>query len=126
ALLSTGGGAIALAALSTDPDAVAAASATSANGNALNLAAVRTSSGIEGQWNNLVGAQAQATASATTQRATTSARLTTANAARDGVEGVDLDHEAVDLLRFQQAYEGSARIVQVARDILNTIMGLFK
>lgn len=52
--------------------------------------------------------------------------MTTANAARDGVEGVDLDHEAVDLLRFQQAYEGSARIVQVARDILNTIMGLFK
>jgi flagellar hook-associated protein 1 FlgK len=126
ALLSTGGGAVALTALSTDPDAVAAASATSANGNALDFAAVRTASGVEGQWNNLVGAQAQATASATTQRATTAARLTTANAARDGVEGVDLDHEAVDLLRFQQAYEGSARIVQVARDILNTIMGLFK
>lgn len=126
ALLSSGSGAIALTALSNDPNAIAAASATSANGNALALATLRTTSGVEGQWNNLVGAQAQSTASAATQRATTSARLTTANAARDGVEGVDLDHEAVDLLRFQQAYEGSAHIVQVARDILNTIMGLFK
>ena len=38
-------------------------------------------------------AQAQATDSAKTQQVTTAARLTTANAARDGVEGVDLDHE---------------------------------
>jgi flagellar hook-associated protein 1 FlgK len=127
ALLSTAGGAIALTALSTNPNDVAAASATGVpNGNALNLSTVRATSGIEAQWNNLVGAQAQATAAAKTQLATTTARLTTANSARDGVEGVDLDREAVDLLRYQQAYEGSARVVQMARDILNTIMGLFK
>jgi flagellar hook-associated protein 1 FlgK len=127
ALLSTTGGAIALTALSTNPNDVAAASATATpNGNALNLSTVRATSGIEAEWDDLTGAQAQTTASAKTQFATTTARLTTANGARDGVEGVDLDREAVDLLRYQQAYEGSARIVQMARDILNTIMGLFK
>ncbi|WP_293880952.1 flagellar hook-associated protein FlgK [Sphingomonas sp.] len=127
ALLSAVGGAAGLVALATDADAVAAGSAGGVpNGNALDLATVRTTSDVEGQWNTMVGLQAQATAAATSQRATTTARLTTANAARDGVEGVDLDHEAVDLLRFQQAYEGSAKILQVARDILDTIMGLFK
>ncbi|CAN5361345.1 flagellar hook-associated protein FlgK [soil metagenome] len=126
-LIAVTGGAIALTVLTTDPDAVAAASATgTANGNALNLASVRATSDVEGQWTNLVGAQAQATSSATVQRATTTARLTTANAARDGVEGVDLDHEAADLLRFQQGYEGSARIVQITKELLDTIMGLFR
>jgi flagellar hook-associated protein 1 FlgK len=126
ALLSAAGGAIGLTSLSSDPQAVAAANGTAANGNALNLATVRTTSSVETQWNNIVGAQAQATDAAKTQQATTAARLTTANAARDGVEGVDLDHEAADLLRFQQAYEGSARIIQMAKDVLDTIMGLFK
>lgn len=127
ALLSVTGGAIALTSLSLTPDDVAAGSAGGVpNGNILDLAVVRASSGTEVQWNNLVSAQAQATSAAGTQLVTTNARLGAANGARDGVEGVDLDHEAVDLLRYQQAYEGSARVVQMARDILNTIMGLFK
>jgi flagellar hook-associated protein 1 FlgK len=127
ALLSATGGALALTSLPLNPDDVAAGSAGGVpNGNTLDLAVVRASSGAEVQWNNLVSTQAQATAAAGTQLATTNARLSAANGARDGVEGVDLDHEAADLLRYQQAYEGSARVVQMARDILNTIMGLFK
>jgi flagellar hook-associated protein 1 FlgK len=126
-LLSTGGGAVALIALSVNPNDVAAASSGGIpNGNALDLATVRANSGVEARWNDLVGAQAQATAEAGTQLSTSVARLNAANGARDGVEGVDLDREAIDMLRFQQAYEGSARIVQLARDMLNTIMGLFK
>lgn len=127
ALLSINGGAITLTGLSTNPDDVAAASTGGIpNGNILDLPAIRSSSGVEAQWNDIVIAQAQAVRSSKTQLVGTAARLTTANGARDGVEGVDLDREAVDLLRYQQAYEGSARVVQMARDILNTIMGLFK
>ena len=44
-------------------------------------------------------------------------------AARDAVSGVDLDSEAVDLLRFQQAYQASSRVIQVARETLQTILG---
>ncbi|MDB5701113.1 MAG: flgK [Sphingomonadales bacterium] len=127
ALLSATGGAITLSVLQSDPDTLAlAAPGGAASGNALALATVRHDSGVEAQWDDLVNAQAQSTASANTQRAVTSARETTANAARDGVEGVDLDHEAADLLRFQQAYEGSARIIQTAKELLDTILGLFR
>ena len=45
-------------------------------------------------------------------------------AARDAISGVNLDSEAVDLLRFQQAYSASSRIIQVARDTLQTILDI--
>lgn len=38
--------------------------------------------------------------------------------------GVDLDHEAVNLLRFQQAFQASGRIMQVASDLFDTIIGI--
>ncbi len=42
--------------------------------------------------------------------------------ARDAVTAVDLDTEAVDLLRFQQAYQASSRIIQVARETFQSIL----
>lgn len=38
--------------------------------------------------------------------------------------GVDLDQEAVNLLRFQQAFQASGRIMQVASDLFDTIIGI--
>jgi flagellar hook-associated protein 1 FlgK len=43
----------------------------------------------------------------------------------DEVTGIDLDVEAAQLLRYQQAYSGSARIIQVAKEMLQDILGLF-
>ena len=126
ALLDASGGAIALTALMTDPTQVAAADTGGAtNGNLLALSGVRTASGVEGQWAALVAAQAQTTASARADESRTSARKDTADAARDTVEGVDLDREAADLLRFQQAYEASARVIQMAKETVDTILRLF-
>jgi flagellar hook-associated protein 1 len=45
-----------------------------------------------------------------------------ATAARDAISGVNLDQEAVDLMRFQQAYQASSRIIQVSRDIFQSIL----
>lgn len=42
--------------------------------------------------------------------------------ARDRLSGVDLDNEAVELMRFQQAYQASSRVIQVARDIMQTLL----
>ncbi len=126
ALLDASGGAMALAALVTDPAQVATAdTAGTANGNMLALSAVRTGSGIENQWAALVANQAQTTASARADDVRTSARKDTADAARDAVEGVDLDREAADLIRFQQAYEASARVIQMAKETVDTILRLF-
>jgi flagellar hook-associated protein 1 len=126
-LLDASGGAIALAALIADPTQVAAAdTGGAANGNMLALSTVRSASGVEGQWAALVANQAQTTASARADESRTSARKDTADAARDAVEGVDLDREAADLLRYQQAYEASARIIQMAKETVDTILGLFR
>ena len=38
--------------------------------------------------------------------------------------GVDLDHEAVNLIRFQQAFQASGRAMQVASDLFDTILGI--
>jgi len=38
--------------------------------------------------------------------------------------GVDLDVEAANLIRLQQAFEANSRIIQVANDLFDTILGL--
>ena len=42
--------------------------------------------------------------------------------ARDQVAGVSLDQEAADLIRFQQAYQASAKILQVASQLFDSIL----
>lgn len=49
---------------------------------------------------------------------------TSAKIAVQSQSGVDLDHEAVNLIRFQQAFQASGRAMQVAADIFDTIIGI--
>jgi len=42
--------------------------------------------------------------------------------ARDKVSGVSLDSEAADLIRFQQAYQASAKTIQVSGDLFDAIL----
>jgi hypothetical protein len=46
-------------------------------------------------------------------------------AAYDSKTGVDLDREAADLLRFQQAYQAAAQVVSAAREMFSTLMKVF-
>jgi flagellar hook-associated protein FlgK len=43
----------------------------------------------------------------------------------EGKTGVNLDNEASDLIRFQQAYQAAAQVVSVARDMFQTILKTF-
>ena len=45
--------------------------------------------------------------------------------ARADVAGVDLDREAGELIRYQQAYDASSRVIQIARETLQTILAIF-
>jgi len=45
-------------------------------------------------------------------------------ASRDGVSGVSLDQEAADLIRFQQAYQASAQIIQMSAKIFDSILAI--
>ena len=122
ALLEVTGGAATMTLAVVQPADVAAANATSGNGNMLSFARLRGPDGIENNWANLTALQAQAVSSAQAQGAAAGARQEGASAARDDASGVDLDQEAADLLRFQQAYQGAARVLQVARENMQTIM----
>ena len=41
---------------------------------------------------------------------------------RDGISGVNLDQEASALVRFQQAYQANARVMQMANTLFDTIL----
>lgn len=44
---------------------------------------------------------------------------------RDALSGVSLDEEAGRLIQFQAAYNASAQVVSVARELFNTLLGAF-
>jgi flagellar hook-associated protein 1 FlgK len=125
ALLNLGSGAASIVAATLDPSDVAAADSASANGNMLSFSSLRGANGSEAGWNALVAQQSMATASARAQDAAATGRQQGADEARNAMSGVDLDHEAAELLRFQQAYDGAAKTIQVARETLQTILNIF-
>ncbi|MFC3714146.1 flagellar hook-associated protein FlgK [Sphingoaurantiacus capsulatus] len=124
-MLAITAGAISLQVVMTDPSAVAAASSTSDNGNLLDINSLRGTDGVEAKWAALVAGSSQATASAKSESAAAATKRDQAFAARDETSGIDLDREAAELLRFQQAYGASTRIIQVARETLQSILDLF-
>lgn len=46
------------------------------------------------------------------------------SARRESMSGVSLDEEAANLLRYQQAYEASAQIIQTSQTLFQTILGV--
>src|SRR3546814_12757068 len=44
--------------------------------------------------------------------------------ARDSASAVNLDEEAAELIRFQQAYQASAKIIAAAREIFQTMLDI--
>ena len=41
---------------------------------------------------------------------------------RAGISGVNLDEEAANLLQYQQAYQASAKMIQIAQNIFDTLI----
>jgi flagellar hook-associated protein 1 FlgK len=48
----------------------------------------------------------------------------TAKAALQAQAGVDLDNEAVNLVRFQQAFQANGRVMQIATELFDTLLGI--
>lgn len=122
ALFTGTGGAASLTVAPLTASQVAAADATSVNGNMLAFGALRGANDPEARWSGHLATQAQATASARAQDAAAATRADASAAARDSVSQVDLDKEAAELLRFQQAYQAAARTIQVARETMQTLL----
>lgn len=66
------------------------------------------------------------TAQARIDDTATSAILKQATDNRDSLSAVNLDEEAANLIKFQQYYQASAQIIQVARSLFDTLIGTFR
>jgi len=91
-------------------------------GNLTTLMNARATLGFEPALTTLVTDNATATKQRNTIADAQSAIRDGAMTALSGSTGVNLDSEAVDLMRFQQAYSASSRVIQVARDTFQSIL----
>ncbi|MDK2760215.1 MAG: flagellar hook-associated protein FlgK [Sphingopyxis sp.] len=120
--LFTGTTAATLTAAALTPDQVAAANASGSNGNMLAIGTMRGANDPEARWSGYLATQAQSVSAVRAQNAAAATRADASAAARDNVSQIDLDTEAAELLRFQQAYSAAARTIQVARETMQTLL----
>jgi flagellar hook-associated protein 1 FlgK len=120
----SGGNADSLNMLIVTAAQVAAADTGTSNGNMLAYAVLRGANGVETGWASLVAGQSQATASANTQHASASALDDAAQSERSQQSTVNLNQQAADLLRYQQAYQASAKVLSTAKEILQSILSI--
>ncbi|MCK9236837.1 MAG: flagellar hook-associated protein FlgK [Thiopseudomonas sp.] len=66
------------------------------------------------------------TAQARQDETATGAVLKQATDNRDSLSGVNLDEEAANLIKFEQYYNASAQIIQVARSLFDTLINTFR
>jgi flagellar hook-associated protein 1 FlgK len=100
------------------------------NGNALGLAKLQTAKTINGvsSFNdayallvNDIGSRAKSIDIASTSQDSITTQLRTA---QQGVSGVNMDEETVNLLRFQQLYQASAQVIQTASSLFDAIISI--
>jgi flagellar hook-associated protein 1 len=92
-----------------------------------NLAALRTALAATdpaGAMDTLIFGISSAVQGRSTTRDALETIAGTARVALQAQSGVDLDQEAVNLIRYQQAFQASGRAMQVAADIFDTLLGI--
>ena len=107
----------------TDPDALAAGTGGPGDGSVATAIAGLAESVHGGAVQTLarVGAQVRTARAAAQGNAAVTAQ---AQALRDGVTRVSLDEEMTNLIRYQQAYAASARVLQTAESLFDTLLSL--
>jgi flagellar hook-associated protein 1 FlgK len=77
-------------------------------------------------YGDLVGRVGSLTAQARQDSDATSTILKQATNNRDSLAAVNLDEEAANLIKFEQYYNASAQIIQVARSLFDTLISTFR
>lgn len=103
-------------------------SGTADGSNALKLAALQTTKLLSGgtatceqSYSQMVAAVGTKTNEISIMSKAQDSMLTQAQTARDGVSGVNLDEEAANLLRYQQAYTAASKVIQIAQQVFDEI-----
>ena len=116
----------------TDPSKIAAANLGSAvgdNRNVLSLIDLRDAKTLKGGsqsyvslYGGTLSSIAVETRSALSNAETEQSLLRSAEDRLDSLRGVNLDEEATNLIRYQQAYQAAAQVISVANDIFDTLL----
>ena len=123
----TGAGGIKVVMTDSGGIATAPAGAPAGSNDGSNLAALRQaleSGGVAGSANALLFDVSSAVAGKTVTRDALDAIASSARISLEQQAGVDLDTEAANLMRFQQAFRASGRAMQVASDIFQSLLQL--
>ncbi|HKJ75415.1 MAG TPA: flagellar hook-associated protein FlgK [Alphaproteobacteria bacterium] len=105
------------------------ADAVSDNRNALELAGLQETGILENQSTTFQSAYGQMVSEVGTRThqldinsEAQKTLLKQAEATREGISGVNLDEEAANLSRFQQAYQASAQVINAAQSMFDTLL----
>lgn len=77
---------------------------------------------LEESYSRLVAGVGARTASLRINSEASQSLLSQAQANRDAVSGVNLDEEAANLIRFEQAYNASAQVIAIARSLFDSLL----
>jgi flagellar hook-associated protein 1 FlgK len=109
------------------------ANGISDNRNAVALASLRINGTLDGgaanfeeAYGRLIEENGSRTAQVTISREASESLLLQSTSIRDSISGVNLDEEASNLIRFEQAYNASAQVISVARQIFDTLLAAFR
>lgn len=86
---------------------------------------VNGSTNYQGAYGQLVSFIGSETRQARINTEAGEAALAQTKKTRDEVSGVNLDEEAANLIRFEQAYNASAQVISVARSLIDSLLDAF-
>ncbi|CAE6929848.1 Flagellar hook-associated protein flgK [Pseudomonas marincola] len=87
---------------------------------------IATGSSFTDSYGDTVERVGTLTAQARQDSEATTAILKQATDNRDSLSAVNLDEEAANLIKFEQYYNASAQVIQVARSLFDTLIGTFR
>ncbi len=103
---------------------------TADNRNVALLGALRTAKTVQGvssyqeAYGQLVSGVGTRTRDASIGQEASQSIMRQTESQRDSISGVNLDEEAADLIKFQQSYQATARIIQVSQQLFDAIMNV--
>lgn len=123
--------------IQTDPNRIAAASTAAGapgnNDNALLMAGVQNksvtalgSTTLQGFYSRLTGNIGAQSATASRNADVETAIKTQLTNLREETSGVSLDEEMSNIIKFQRAFEASSRIITMADELTQTILGMLR
>lgn len=91
-----------------------------------NVTDIETGMSFTDDYGNTIERVGTLTAQARQDEVATDAVLKQATDNRDSLSGVNLDEEAAKLIQFEQYYNASAQVIQVARTLFDTLISTFR